>query len=64
MEFKYANFHILFMSGRDIVFDVRLEEELDLIKKRIWLEEELRLQTKKQRDAILNIYLKLCGEAI
>ncbi len=52
------------MSGKNFVFDARLEEELDLLKTRIWLEEELRLQPKKERNAILNVYFKLCGEDI
>ena len=41
-----------------IAYDVRLEELLDQVKNEIWMNEEIQIQPKRQRDIIL----KKCSE--
>lgn len=38
------------------MYDLRLEDILEKIKFRIWLNEELQLQAKEQRDNIWHLY--------
>jgi len=45
------------MSDIEILYDLRLEDMLEKIKLRIWLNEELQLQPKAQRSDIAHLYL-------
>jgi hypothetical protein len=40
------------VSDREIAYDVRLEEQLDEIRLRMWLNEELQIQPKKYHSTI------------
>jgi len=41
------------VSGKDIAYDIRLEEELEKVKTLIWLQEELQLIPAKYHSLIL-----------
>ncbi|MFX1259935.1 MAG: hypothetical protein ACFFAN_18960 [Promethearchaeota archaeon] len=41
------------MSNKEIVYDVRLEEELENVKLKVWLLEELQLIPKEYHPLIL-----------
>jgi hypothetical protein len=41
------------VSNKEIVYDVRLEEELEKVKLKMWLLEELQLQPKEYHLLIL-----------
>ena len=47
------------MSGKRIAYDTRLEEMLDDIKHRMWINEELQIQPKSQRRTIVKAFSKL-----
>ena len=49
------------MSGAEIAYDLRLEELLDKIKTQMWIEEELQLQPKHQRETLYNSCRALYG---
>ncbi|MHA2129219.1 MAG: hypothetical protein ACW99L_04525 [Promethearchaeota archaeon] len=40
------------MSDREIAIDVRLEQQLEEIKLKMWLNEELQIQPKKYHPSI------------
>ncbi|MFX1417608.1 MAG: hypothetical protein ACFE9N_01675 [Promethearchaeota archaeon] len=44
------------MSDKEIAYDVRLEEELEKVKLRMWLLEELQIQPKQFHQIILKTY--------
>ena len=46
------------MSDKEIAYDVRLEEELESIKLKIWLNEELQIQPKQYHQIIIKNYSK------
>ncbi|MFX1409036.1 MAG: hypothetical protein ACFFA6_01690 [Promethearchaeota archaeon] len=46
------------MSDKEIVYDIRLEEQLDELKFKIWMNEELQIQPKKLRQLIIENFLK------
>lgn len=41
------------MSEREIAYDVRLEEKLELTKLQIWINEELQIQPRQFHELIL-----------
>jgi len=46
------------VSDKDIAYDVRLEEKLELIKLQIWINEELQLQPRQFHELIIQNYVK------
>ncbi|MFX1570476.1 MAG: hypothetical protein ACFFCV_19220 [Promethearchaeota archaeon] len=46
------------MSDKDIAYDLRLEEELETVKLKIWLQEELQLIPAKYHSLILKSVTK------
>lgn len=46
------------MSDREIAYDVRLEEQLEEIRLKIWINEELQIQPKKYHSQIKENYMK------
>jgi len=46
------------VSDKDIAYDVRLEEKLELIKLQIWINEELQLQPRQFHELIIQNYEK------
>lgn len=42
------------MSEKEIAYDVRLEEELEKVKNRIWLQVELQVQPKQFHGLIIH----------
>ncbi|MFX1316721.1 MAG: hypothetical protein ACFE9T_12725 [Promethearchaeota archaeon] len=46
------------MSDKEIVYDIRLEEQLDELKFKIWMNEELQIQPKNLRQLIIENFLK------
>lgn len=49
----------LLCRKKNIAYDTRLEETLDDIKLRMWINEELQIQPKSQRRTILKAYSRL-----
>ena len=47
------------MSEREIAYDLRLEEQLEEIKLRIWMNEELQIQPKHYHSSIKKSFLKI-----
>ncbi|MFX1320134.1 MAG: hypothetical protein ACFFAQ_00690 [Promethearchaeota archaeon] len=47
------------MSDKEIVYDVRLEEQLEELKLKIWMNEELQIQPKQLHQLIVENLLKL-----
>ena len=47
------------MSDKEIVYDIRLEEQLDELKLEIWMNEELQIQPTQLYQLIIKNYLKL-----
>ncbi|MFW9785971.1 MAG: hypothetical protein ACFFFB_27045 [Candidatus Heimdallarchaeota archaeon] len=45
------------MSDREIAYDVRLEEQLEEIRLKIWINEELQIQPKKYHSQIKENYM-------
>ncbi|MFW9969380.1 MAG: hypothetical protein ACFFDF_04205 [Candidatus Odinarchaeota archaeon] len=41
------------MSDKEIAYDMRLEEELEKVKLKIWLQEELQLIPREYHSSIL-----------
>ncbi|MFX0003698.1 MAG: hypothetical protein ACFE9C_03335 [Candidatus Hodarchaeota archaeon] len=41
------------MSDKEIAYDVRLDEELEKVKLKIWLQEELQLIPRKYHSLII-----------
>lgn len=46
------------MSDKEIVYDIRLEEEFEKLKLEIWMNEELQLQPKQFHPLIIENLLK------
>ncbi|MFW9826453.1 MAG: hypothetical protein ACFFEY_02415 [Candidatus Thorarchaeota archaeon] len=46
------------MSDKDIVYDIRLEEELEKVKLKVWLLEELQLIPREHHSLILKCFAK------
>ncbi|MHA2051918.1 MAG: hypothetical protein ACW986_20100 [Promethearchaeota archaeon] len=46
------------MSEEEILYDVRLEQQLAEIKLKIWINEELQIQPKKYHSQIKENWLK------
>ncbi|MFW9896216.1 MAG: hypothetical protein ACFFD7_10465 [Candidatus Thorarchaeota archaeon] len=47
------------MSEKEIAYDIRLENLLEEVKLKIWLNEELQIQPKKFHNSILNNFIEL-----
>ena len=47
------------MSDKEIVYDIRLEEQLDELKFKIWMNEELQIQPQPLRQLIIENFLKI-----
>ncbi|MFX1456634.1 MAG: hypothetical protein ACFFDB_14765 [Promethearchaeota archaeon] len=47
------------MSEKEIAYDIRLENLLEEIKLKIWLNEELQIQPKKFHNSILSNFIEL-----
>ncbi len=43
------------MSDKEIMYDIRLEEQLDELKLEIWMNEELQIQPKQLHPLILKL---------
>ncbi len=56
--FKYYNFHTLFMSEKEIAYDLRLEDEFEEVKLRIWVNEELQIQPNRFHYIIKKNFIK------
>lgn len=50
------------MSDREIAYDVRLEEQLEEIRLKIWINEELQIQPKKYHSQIKENYMKFLDQ--
>ena len=61
-NFKYENFHLIIVSEREIAYDLRLEEQLEEIKLRIWMNEELQIQPKHYHTSLKQNFLKFLKE--
>lgn len=46
------------MSEKEIAYDVRLEEKLELTKLQIWINEELQIQPRQFHELIIQNYGK------
>ena len=51
------------MSEREIAYDLRLEEQLEEIKLRIWMNEELQIQPKHYHSSLKQNFLKFLNNA-
>ncbi|MHA2037444.1 MAG: hypothetical protein ACW98X_13495 [Promethearchaeota archaeon] len=49
------------MSEKEIAYDIRLENLLEEVKLKIWLNEELQIQPKKYHNSILINVLELAN---
>ena len=46
------------MSEKELLYDLRLEEKLELTKLQIWLNEELQIQPPQFRELIIKKFYK------
>ena len=46
------------MSDKEIVYDIRLEEQLDELKFKIWMNEELQIKPQPLLQLIIENFLK------
>ena len=46
------------MSEREMIYDLRLEEQLEEIKLKIWINEEIQIQPKKYHSLIKENWMK------
>ncbi|MFX1573778.1 MAG: hypothetical protein ACFFB0_13595 [Promethearchaeota archaeon] len=46
------------MSEREIAYDLRLEDQLEEVKLKIWMNEELQIQPKHYHHSIKKNFLK------
>ncbi|MFX1311645.1 MAG: hypothetical protein ACFFHD_03395 [Promethearchaeota archaeon] len=51
------------MSEREIAYDLRLEKQLEEIKLRIWMNEELQIQPKHYHPSLKQNFLKFLNNA-
>jgi hypothetical protein len=50
------------VSDKEIAYDVKLEEQLEEIKLKMWINEELQIQPKKYHSQIKDSYLKFLSQ--
>jgi hypothetical protein len=50
------------VSDREIAYDIRLEEQLEEIKLKMWINEELQIQPKQYHSQIKENYTKFLNE--